>query len=918
MKKNFTKLMSMIMTMFILLSIFSVGVTQTFAEDGGLIRDGKVVYRIISKTEKTVEIIDETSAGGDIVIPSYVQGYKVVEIDAYAFYRMGGLVSVTIPNTVTVIGRNAFYDCKDLVEVNIPNSVITIGESAFGSCEKLMDINMPDNIENLGSSVFNNTGIYNTSSNWENDILYVDGCVVDSKTSLNGVCKIEDGTKIIAYSALEGADITDLTIPGTVKVICENAFQGCSNLYSVNIQDGVETIGTSAFYNCCNLQNISIADSVRNIEQHAFYNTAYYNNSSNYKNGVLYIDNHLIKAVSSEMGSTYEIKEGTKSIAGEAFKSCYALLNIKIPESIEGIGAAAFSDCSSLKNINIPYGVENILYGTFEYCYQLESVQLPNSVKNIGNTAFSSCESLKQINLPVNLTSIGERSFGGCLSLKEIVIPNSVNKIGAFAFSSCEGLEKVKCSEGMSFILESTFDGCTGLKEVILPATIKTIEKYAFGHFNTGVCIETFYSGTADEWEQIDFVLGSDNLLNGKVHYNTTKNHYDNGTVVRELSCKADGKVVYRCPCGYEIVELTPALEHNFVNGICVNCQIPNEMTDVLIGDANDNGRLDTYDCVLIMQSAVGLKQLAPREQFAADINNDGKVTAADGRWVLQAIIGQRDLLDGVPETSAETQTELVVKSDTDTAKAGDIVTVSVELPKNADIGTLTFKIKYNTNEFEYVKDTMKTNDVYSYEQINDNKNGELLYSVFSISDTLEEKIVVEVQLKVLKANSAIEIEIIEAYNGKDENVQQSLSEKTDSIVIGCLHENTEWKTSVKTSCTNTGKEELVCGECGAVIDDRTTEAKGHKFSSWTITKEATHTSEGEKIRTCKVCGEKETEVIAKLSEEDADKNSNVDIPNTDSYEAPFTYIIFICVTLVFVVIGCAIISTKIVRKKHY
>ena len=918
MKKIFTKLMSIIMTMFILLSIFSVGVTQTFAEDGGLIRDGKVVYRIISKTEKTVEIIDETSAGGDFVIPSYVQGYKVVAIDADAFYRMGGLVSVTIPDTVTVIGSNAFYDCKDLVEVNIPNSVTTIGSSAFDSCEKLMDIDMPDNLESIGYSIFNNTGIFKDESNWKNGILYVDGCVVDSKTSLNGVCKIEDGTKIIAYSALSGAKITDLTIPGTVKVICKNAFQGCSNLCSVNIQDGVETICSSAFYNCHNLQNISIADSVRNIEQHAFYNTAYYNDSSNYENGVLYINNHLIKAVSSDMGSTYEIKEGTKSIASYAFDFCGTLTNIKIPESVEGIGGGAFSSCTSLKNINIPYGVENILYGTFEYCYQLESVQLPDSVKSIGNTAFSSCESLKQINLPVKLTSIGERSFEGCSSLKEIVIPNSVNKIGTFAFSSCEELEKVKCSEGMSFILESTFDGCTGLKEVILPATIKTIEKYAFGHFNTGVCIETFYSGTSDEWEQIDFVLGSDNLLNGKVHYNTTKNHYDNGTVVRELSCRADGKVVYRCPCGYEIVELTPALEHNFVNGKCVNCQIPNEMADVLIGDANDNGRLDVYDCALIMQSAVGLKQLAPREQFAADINNDGKVTAADGRWVLQAIIGQRDLLDGVPEISAETQTELIVKSDTDTAKAGDVVTVSVELPKNADVVTLAFKIKYNTNEFEYVKDTMKTNDVYSYEQINDNKNGELLYSVFSSSDTLEEKIVVEVQLKVLKANSAIEIEIIEAYNGKDEDVQQSLSEKTDSVFIKCSHGNTILRTSKEAGCIAGGVDELVCVECNTVIDEKETEAKGHNFSSWTVTKEATHTSEGEKNRTCKACGEKETEVIAKLSVEDADKNSNVDIPNTDSSGVLFAYVIFICITLAFIAIGCAIISTKIVRKEHY
>ena len=55
-----------------------------------------------------------------------------------------------------------------------------------------------------------------------------------------------------------------------------------------------------------------------------------------------------------------KIKEGTKSIAGEAFKSCYTLLNIKIPVSIEGIGAAAFSDCEELTSVIIPDTVVTI------------------------------------------------------------------------------------------------------------------------------------------------------------------------------------------------------------------------------------------------------------------------------------------------------------------------------------------------------------------------------------------------------------------------------------------------------------------------------------------------------------------------------------------------------------------------------
>jgi hypothetical protein len=53
------------------------------------------------------------------------------------FGACGSLASVTIPESVTSIGKGAFKDCSSLTSVTIPESVTSIGKSAFDGCEAL-------------------------------------------------------------------------------------------------------------------------------------------------------------------------------------------------------------------------------------------------------------------------------------------------------------------------------------------------------------------------------------------------------------------------------------------------------------------------------------------------------------------------------------------------------------------------------------------------------------------------------------------------------------------------------------------------------------------------------------------------------------------------------------------------------------
>ena len=118
------------------------------------------------------------------------------------------------------------------------------------------------------------------------------------------------------------------------------------------------------------------------------------------------------------IGKRYKVT----SIADNAFKECYDLTSVSIPNTVTNIGEYAFYGCS-----------------------KLSSVDIPNSVTDIGNYAFNNCYNLKSVNIPENVTVINTAVFSGCKSLTSITIPGKVTYIGTAAFSRCDKLNVIYC-----------------------------------------------------------------------------------------------------------------------------------------------------------------------------------------------------------------------------------------------------------------------------------------------------------------------------------------------------------------------------------------------------------------------------------------------------------------------------------------
>lgn len=87
----------------------------------------------------------------ELVIPSEVDGRPVTVVLDLSSYPMR---AITLPDTVTSIGRDAFWNCDQLEEITIPSGVTEIPTDAFHGCKALRKVTLPSGITKIGSGAF--------------------------------------------------------------------------------------------------------------------------------------------------------------------------------------------------------------------------------------------------------------------------------------------------------------------------------------------------------------------------------------------------------------------------------------------------------------------------------------------------------------------------------------------------------------------------------------------------------------------------------------------------------------------------------------------------------------------------------------------------------------------------------------------
>ena len=429
-----------------------------------------------------------------IVIPD-----SITMIGESAFSNCDSLTSVVIGNGVENIPYRAFYGCDALRSVVIPDSVTSIGDFAFSSCSSLASVTIPDSVTSIGSDAF--YGCYRLAS-----------------------VAIGNGVEIISTGAFYDCDsLTSVVIPNSVTSIGSFAFWYCNNLTSVVIGDSVEIIGSQAFHYCPNLTSVTIGNSSALIGSSAFSdcNSSLY---TEYEYGRYVGDAEnpyaILIGLTNKNLRTYKIHEDTKLIACGVFSGCERLAEITIPDSVTSIGERAFYSCASLTSVVIGDSVTSIGSSAFNNCSSLTSVYI-SDIATWCNISFDGYDTnplyyannlylneglITELVIPDSVESIGERAFYYCSKITSVVIPDSVTSIGSSAFYECDSLTSVVIGDSVTSIGDYAFYDCDSLTSVVIGDSVTSIGNYAF--FDCYRLTSIKYRGTEEEWNAI--TKGSD------------------------------------------------------------------------------------------------------------------------------------------------------------------------------------------------------------------------------------------------------------------------------------------------------------------------------------------------------------------------------------------------------------------------
>lgn len=340
------------------------------------------------------------------------------------------------------------------------------------------------------------------------------------------------GSTLVKYRGTEER----VTIPDTVEVVGESAFENNQKVQFVVIPKSVKRLDAYVFWGCNNLEEVVLGKGLTAVDEYSFAGCT------------------GLKQIT--------IPENIQSIDAQAFAGCVNLTDIYIPATVTGIAEDAFLNCDNVTihadegSVAAQFSQKLAEQKNRDPLVTAAPVQTPTAVSRpdtqattepvstatpapvatpvpgnvLGNTiivgnhalvmvhpgeekvqqGYTEPEAGQETGEEQDITAetengkIPEWMYYRNQSVSAVTIPEGTTEIGRFAFSR-SSLRTVTIPEGVTVIDYAAFYHCDNLDNVVLPDTVNTVGAKAFTH--TG-WLDDFEENSMD-----DFLISGDILV---------------------------------------------------------------------------------------------------------------------------------------------------------------------------------------------------------------------------------------------------------------------------------------------------------------------------------------------------------------------------------------------------------------------
>ena len=352
----------------------------------------EAINGVLFTKDKTSLLLYPCGKEDDYIVPE-----GTVKIEAFAFSDVQKLGKVKIAKSVTTIGPSAFKGAKILKEIDFQETtkLETIGDHAFQNT-KLEKVTIPASVKKLEGASFADIETLK-------EVHFATGCQLEElsgnlfQNAKNLTKVVFDGTnhlKMISSDIfLNCSKLETFTVPKTVTTIASGAFKGTQGLKTVEFENGsvLERIGTGAFADC-GITHITLPESIKLIQELAFDHCTNLTeiklpkNLQEVQKGAFNFCENLLKFIVDSDNKKYSTLDGMlcdikkevlhvfpagkanskytlvpyfKKVEAYCFYGSNKVTNITFPKTVTEIGTHAIALCNKLKSLSF-MGEDNV------------------------------------------------------------------------------------------------------------------------------------------------------------------------------------------------------------------------------------------------------------------------------------------------------------------------------------------------------------------------------------------------------------------------------------------------------------------------------------------------------------------------------------------------------------------------------